>query len=281
MARLRRLSVRWDGTTTKATWAAAAIATLAWGGVMSARLLRARSLMRSAKPFSQSPSRPNERVVIAGDSTAVGVGSSHPRLSVAGRLGMALSRAEVINVAQSGARLAQVGRQLDKVGTVSLAVVLCGGNDIVRGGSRRRIGATIDSIVVRIREMGGRLILVPPCIVGRAPIWLPPLSWYYTWRARSVRRAMFEAARKHPDVDVVDLTAAGAGHRFERKRELFARDRLHPSDLGYGAWFERIVQQSARLQAKLAGPLRVLPIRSAMRAKATRWSPHILRAAVR
>jgi hypothetical protein len=53
---------------------------------------------------------------------------------------------------------------------------------------------------------------------------------------------------------------------------------LHPNDIGYGAWFERIVQQSARLQARLAGPFKLRVVKNA---KSVKWSSHILRAAVR
>jgi len=264
-----------------ATWTAAGAAALVWGGVMSARLWRVRALMRAAKPFSQRPPQSNERVVIAGDSTAVGAGSSHPRLSIAGRIGMALSKAEVMNVARSGARLAHVRHQLEGLEParpVSLVIVLCGGEDVIRGASRRRVRSAIDGIVARVRELGGRLILVPPGIVGRAPIWLPPLSSYYTWRARRVNRAIFDAARQHADVEVIDLAPARSANRLQRNRERdYASDGLHPSDVGYGAWFERIVQQSARLQARLAGPFKLRAVKSPRMVK---WSPHILRAAV-
>jgi lysophospholipase L1-like esterase len=266
----------------RATCAAAGAAALVWGGVMSARWWRARSLMRAARPFSQSPPQPSERVVIAGDSTAVGVGSSHPRLSVAGRLGMALTKVQVINVARSGARLAQVSQQFEEVERsrpVALVIVLAGCNDVIRGSLRRSIANSIEHIVARVRELGARLILVPPGVVGRAPIWLPPLSWYYTWRARSVRRAMFDAARQHADVEVIDLVSTRPADRFERRPELhYAADGLHPSDVGYGAWFERIVQQSGRLQARLTGPFKV---RAAKNAKTGKWSPLIWRAATR
>jgi lysophospholipase L1-like esterase len=249
---------------------------------MSTRLWRVRSVMRAARPFSQRPPQPSERVVIAGDSTAVGAGSSHPRLSVAGRIGMALAKAEVANVARTGARLAHVPAQLeavDRARPVSLVIVLCGDEDVIRGASRLSIGSAIAEIAARVRELGGRLILVPPGVVGRAPIWLPPLSSYYTWRARRVRRAIFDAARHHADVEVIDLAPARSAHRFPHNRELhYAPDGLHPSDIGYGAWFERIVQQSARLQARLAGPFKLRVVQSA---RTARWSPRILRAAVR
>jgi lysophospholipase L1-like esterase len=266
----------------RATCAAAGAAALVWSGVMAARWLRARSLMRATRPFSQSPPQPSERVVIAGDSTAVGVGSSHPRLSVAGRLGMALTKVQVSNVARSGARLAQVPRQFEEVERarpIALAIVLAGCNDVIRGSSRRSIANSIDDIVARVRELGGRLILVPPGRVGRAPIWLPPLSWYYTWRARRVRRAMFDAAHQHADVEVIDLAPARPADRFERRPALrYAADGLHPSDAGYGAWFERIVQQSGRLQARLTGPFKVRAVKNA---RTVKWSPLIWRAPTR
>lgn len=263
-----------------ASWAAAGTAALVWATVMSTRWLRAHHLMRSAQPFSQQPLRPNDCVVIAGDSTAVGAGSSHPRLSVAGRIGMALSRAEVLNVARSGARLAQVTQQFDRIDSarrVSLVIVLCGGNDIVRGGTRRGISRAIDALAARVRSFGARLVLVPPGVVGRAPIWLPPLSWFYTWRARWIRRAMFDAARRRTDVDVVDLVPARReGRNHHASPGHYATDGLHPNDIGYGVWFEKIVQQSARLRARLTGS----PISKSLRnARSVRWSPHILRAA--
>jgi hypothetical protein len=90
-----------------------------------------------------------------------------------------------------------------------------------------------------------------------------------------VRRAIFDAARRHAGIEVIDLALHRVPHHRERS---YASDRLHPSDIGYGAWFEKIVQQSAHLRARLVGPFRLRVVKSA---KSFKWSPDILRAAVR
>lgn len=233
-----------------------AAATLgAWAGWQAARVKRARRRTDRTDRFRHVPEDPRHCVVVAGDSTAVGVGAGNPRLSVAGRLALALRDARIVNVAHSGARLADVPHQLRRVfGLIdaSLCVVLCGANDVLRFTSPARVRRNVRALIGLAQRADVPLVLVPPGHIGAAPLWLPPLSWLLSWRARGVRRALFRAAHKQSGVEVVDLVLPARQDPFRAAPAAhYAADGLHPNANGYGQWFEQLVQQSRAVQHRL------------------------------
>ena len=233
-----------------------------WAGWQAARLGRARRRTDRRHRFRQVPEDPRHCVVIAGDSTAVGVGADSPRLSVAGRLALALRDARIVNVAHSGARLRDVPHQVHRVFDLieaSLCVVMCGANDVMRFTSPQRVRRSVRVLIGLAQRADVPLVLVPPGHIGQAPLWLPPLSWVLRWRARHVRQALVGAAHEQPGVEVVDLMLPARRDPFRLAPAAhYAADGLHPNANGYGHWFEQLLQQSRAVQGRLP-PARPLP----------------------
>ena len=231
-------------------------------GWQAARIGRRRSRSDRHKRFRHAPDNPRHCVVIGGDSTAVGIGAGNPRLSIGGRLALALREARVVNVAHSGARLHDVPGQLRRVlelSQASLCVVLCGANDVLRLSSPRQVRRSVQALIALARNAHVPLVLVPPAHIGQAPLWLPPLSWLLTWRAKRLRHAVFTAAQGEPGIEVVDLVVPARRDPFRvAPAANYAADGLHPSASGYGHWFEQLVAQSHALRRHLP-PARSLP----------------------
>ena len=91
----------------------------------ASRIHFSRGLVAKTIPAQSSPERCRSTIVIAGDSTAFGVGAL-PAESTAGRLAAAYPHARVINVARSGARIGHVAEQMDKVDCQSVDLILIG-----------------------------------------------------------------------------------------------------------------------------------------------------------
>ncbi|QKW34009.1 SGNH/GDSL hydrolase family protein [Actinomadura sp. NAK00032] len=208
--------------------------------------------------------RPAFRVVVIGESTAVGVGASRHTEALPGYLAEALRERLRRSVAWSvtgengatarritsglvpaaaGALNGAAGRTADRTvngtpkGTAGgcaadLVVVTVGINDLIRRRPLRRWAADVSELVGVLRgRYAGATVLVagmPP--VHRFPAIPQPLRYVLGARARTMDRIMREAAR-----------AGGAVHApmdeaMARDRGLFASDGFHPSPAGYRAW---------------------------------------------
>ncbi|WP_344436607.1 SGNH/GDSL hydrolase family protein [Actinomadura bangladeshensis] len=188
--------------------------------------------------------RPAFRVVVIGESTAVGVGASRHAEALPGFLAEALRDRLRRSVAwsvsgENGATARRItaglvppagGTRPDLV--PDLVVITTGINDLIRRRPLRRWAADVTELVGAVRERyPGAGVLVagmPP--VHRFPALPRPLRYVLGARARTMDRIMRDAAR-----------AGGAVHApmdeaMARDRGLFASDGFHPSPAGYRAW---------------------------------------------
>src|SRR6188768_3165064 len=83
-------------------------------GIYMSRIRFSRRIVARTTPCQHTPELCRRVIVVAGDSTAFGVGAL-PGESTAGRIAAAFPHARVINVARSGARIGHVVEQLKKV----------------------------------------------------------------------------------------------------------------------------------------------------------------------
>lgn len=233
-------------------WSALAIVLLvlartAW------RLHESAELVRLSEPLQRSPAQPTMRLLIVGDSTAVGTGATSPGASVAGLLGQHFARLQIDNRARDGAKFAEIMAQLEGQDRCDMVLVMAGGNDVIRLRGLRALRLDIDRVTQRARQRAELVVLMPAGNVGNAPFFLAPVSWWMTWRSRRLHAAVREAAARHGAV-VVNLFRESADDPFVRQPALNAADGLHPGDAGYREWFDQLMSQAA-LQQRLFAAL--------------------------
>ncbi len=167
--------------------------------------------------------------VIIGDSTALGIGASHPANGYVGRLIAALNATEgepdrpwrVINLAQSGAKLDDgLKRQIPTASSLpppDLAVCCLGTNDLVWGidtnGQRNKAKRLIEGVVA----LGAPVDRTLACAVAGG-----------SSRARLVNRTIRSTAADTGIVAINPWNEPGPG-----PSQRLAADRFHPNDLGY------------------------------------------------
>lgn len=226
---------------------------LAWGAATALLVAFARTglklgesaeLVRRSEPFQRALAAPQRRLLVVGDSTAVGTGASSPAGSVAGLLAQAYPDLEVENRGRDGAKFADVLRQLDGDEPFDMVLVQAGGNDVIRLRDLGASGADIGQVVRRARERAALVVVMPAGNVGNSPFFFPPLSWWMTRRSRELHTHVRTAARRHEAV-YVNLFQEREDDPFVRHPELNAADGLHPSDAGYRLWFEQLQAQAA------------------------------------
>jgi lysophospholipase L1-like esterase len=208
-------------------------------------------LAKQSEPFSQTPDSPALRVLIVGDSTAVGTGASSPAHSVAGLMAREHPRLLIDNRAQDGARFEQVQAQLSGAsGRFDIVLIQAGGNDVIRLRSQEALRADIERVADLARERAGVVIFMPAGNVGNAPFFFAPWSWWMTRRARVLHRDVAQAAARTGAI-YVNMFRERTEDPFVITPSLNAVDGLHPSDAGYVVWWQAL-QMQAGLDERLA-----------------------------
>ena len=220
----------------------------------ASRIRFSRQIVARTRPDQHMPECCRRTIVIAGDSTAFGVGAL-PGESTAGRLAAAYPHARVINVSRSGARIGHVAEQLDRAGVASADLVLihAGGNDVLEFRAPEKVEADLRAAVARARQLSANVILMPGHDFSKAPFFLRPLSRIIMWHAVRVH-AVVKRVSCELGVIFVDLFRDPQDDPFAREpARYYCPDRLHPSGEGYGLWFAELITQ-VPLQRFLADP---------------------------
>lgn len=238
-----------------AAGAIGALVLLASSGCAVRQLRQSAALAREAEPFSRELASSRARLLVVGDSTATGTGASGPASSVPGLLAAADPGLAVRNEARSGARFRDLPAQILAAGGAEqrfdAVLVLCGGNDVLRFTSRRKLEEDIARVAALAAERAPVVVFVPPGNVGNAPVFSAPWTWVLRERSQTLH-ALVRAAAARCGAAYVNLYRERDEDPFVREAaRLNGVDGLHPSDAGYAAWRDAIERQ-AQLGARLA-----------------------------
>ena len=227
---------------------------LLWGAVAACvftaactanRLRVAAQLADRSEPFQRElGGAPDVRLLIVGDSTAVGTGASAPDNSLAGLIAARFPAWSITNRARDGATFADVLGQLEGAsGDYDVALIQAGGNDVIRMRDLDAVAVEIDRALGLACERADTVIVMPAGNVGNAPFFVRPLSWLMTSRSRRLHAAVADASRRHAAV-YVDLYKEREADPFVLEPGLNAADGLHPSDAGYRVWLAELIRQA-------------------------------------
>lgn len=206
------------------------------------RLERAKELIAKTVPFTTAPDKPTMRILVAGDSTAVGVGASTPAGSTAGQLGALFPQAAVVNAGQSGLRVAELAAQLRQYQGkhFDLVVLQIGGNDITHFTNLKAMESDINAALKQAMQLSPRVLLFTSGDVGAAPIFPKPMQLLLTRKTKQVRE-MFMQQASQAGATYVDLFEPRESDPFAKDpKTYYAADDFHPSSAGYAHWFNKI-----------------------------------------
>lgn len=227
------------------TLAAVAAGALLLTGCAPWRMWTAADLAREAQPYNAQPAQPTQRVLVVGDSTAVGTGAGAPAESLPGLIGQQHPQWHIDNLAANGAKFEDVVRQLERASTgYDLVLVLAGGNDVIRFTSEDTLRTQLQHTVSLARQKATRVVVMPCGNVGHAPFFVPPVSWAMSRRSETLHTVVQEATANQPQVHYVRLLKPRDQDPFvARSKALNAADGLHPSSAGYQEWYRELVAQ--------------------------------------
>jgi lysophospholipase L1-like esterase len=203
---------------------------------------------------------PPLRLVLLGDSAALGVGVDRVQDTVGGQLAELLARdvedrrIELSSVAVSGSRSVDLATQVARAlvnERPDIAVILVGANDAV--GLRRPgpAAAHLAAAVRRLRDAGVAVVVGTCPDLGAVRSVAPPLRQVVGWLGRRIARAQVRGVTQAGGV-AVDL-AAETGPVFRADPGTLCHDGYHPSADGYRVWAHALYPAVAAAAAAIPG----------------------------
>ncbi|MDM0075197.1 GDSL-type esterase/lipase family protein [Variovorax sp. J2P1-59] len=222
----------------------------ATAGYAVLRLRQSARLAHKGHPFDKLARAEGARLLVVGDSTAKGTGASGPECSLPGLLCRANPSLTVVNHGQDGARFEDFLAQLEADERFDAVLILGGGNDVLRMTRDAALRDSIRRVAQRARVRSDLVVFMPPGNIGNVSFFLPPWSWWMTYRSRRLHAIVSEEARANGAL-YVSLFRDRDDDPFARHpKRMSARDGLHPGDAGYELW-QRELEAQVQLSAKL------------------------------
>ncbi len=200
------------------------------------------NLVKKTQAFSAHPPNATKRILIVGDSLAVGVGSSDPNHSIAGRISADYPDIDITNVAVSGARVEDITGQLSSFQKehFDLIIIQIGGNNVTHFTPLKTVRADAHTMMQSAKTISPHVIVWSSGSAGFAPIFVPPLSWAYTVRTKKVYITISEVVTSEGGT-YVDLYVPWKEDVFKTDtKRYYAADKFHVADDAYGFWYEKI-----------------------------------------
>lgn len=179
---------------------------------------------------------PALRLLVLGDSSAIGVGVDHQDQALSGQVSRRLAHVASVEfavIAEVGARTGDVLQMLDRdeTGPWDVVVVALGVNDVTKGVSLRRWIARQAALLDRLTgPMGARYVVLsgmPP--MHQFPLLPQPMRWVLGRQAARFDRALRKLAAGRGDTGVVRIDL-----RLDPGN--MSPDGFHPGPVVYASW---------------------------------------------
>ncbi len=204
-------------------------------------------VLERTRVFSRPDPAGHPRILVIGDSTAVGTGTTDPRGTIAGRLGRDYAQAEVINRGVNGLRSAGLDRAFPTVvdGYYDFVLVQIGANDLIRGTPLPAFEASLRSVFRKAKRAGQSVAALHCGNLGIAPLFrMWPVSAYARLKSLEMR-ALYRRITTEEGVTYVDLFHEPKDDPL-RGSEFYASDGLHLNEDGYAEWYRELRRTLAR-----------------------------------
>lgn len=210
--------------------------------IMIGRLILNKQLGFSSKPYNSTTPQ-EKKILILGDSTAVGTGASAPEDTIAGRLAHDFPHSQIVNLAENGGLISDLTHQIAKVKNehFDMIIISAGGNDVWHGTWTRTVERHLENVLLEATRISDhKVIFLVYNNIALAPIWPLLIQLFLRWRSKKVYGTIYQTTHK-AKVPTIDLFTTTTDNPFlKNSRGLFARDGIHPNSRGYALWYLRM-----------------------------------------
>lgn len=198
-------------------------------------------LATDAGLFGAEHDGPPLRLVMLGDSLAVGVGAGSPHHTVGARLALSLSAmlarpVELSNFAVAGSESKGLPEQLERVTAMTappdVAVIIVGGNDVLH---RTRIATSARYLyraALDLKSLGCKVVMATCPDLGTVRLAIQPVRYYLRRMSRRLAIAQMLVVLRAGGRPVPLLDTVGPIF-WHKPKLMFSTDHFHPSALGY------------------------------------------------
>lgn len=209
---------------------------------MRKRIVIGEALAAEAVPFERILDNPEMRILVIGDSTAVGTGAEKPEFSIAGRISADFPNASVKNLGVNGMKVHELVEKLEEIQDqrfdfISLHI---GGNDIVRFTNLQQLEKDIDRAFKLTSELTDNISITVTGNMGTSTLFPYGTGWVLERQTRKVHALFIAAAEKYGAVYNNLFRERGDDPFAKNPGKYYAADEFHPSGEGYADWYEII-----------------------------------------
>ncbi|KND50043.1 MAG: putative secreted protein [Parcubacteria bacterium C7867-008] len=221
------------------------ISVAAWAVHFYMTVQVSKKLIHNAVSFQLRSEDHTKTFLILGDSTAVGVGATHPEESLAGRLSTYADMTYVENNAKSGALTADLPGQIAQAQLThyDLILIQIGGNDIIQFHDPKKSGIQLEAALRQLPQ-AEQVIIISAGDVGGATLFPPPVRWIHTYLNNEHHREFIAAVARAGIGEYINFGILPTTKTISASPKIYlAADGLHPSSEGYELWFEDVSKQ--------------------------------------
>lgn len=203
-----------------------------------------KNVIEKSIKFERINSNATKKIIVIGDSTAYGTGSRDPMHTTAGYLGALYKDAEIKNYGVIGQKIKDLNKEIQNynIKYADLLLIHVGGNDILQFTPISEIEKSLYELLEKVKDSSKKIAILHTGNIGNSPFFPRYLGWIMTKRARAVREIYMLAAEKYK-IAYVDLFQTRKDDVFNKNVDTFyAADLIHPADLGYKYWFQKILE---------------------------------------
>lgn len=190
--------------------------------------------------YEQHPINPTTKLLVIGDSTAVGTGASRPEESIAGLIGQDYPTIDITNKGKNGARLADLPEKFAELSDDQFDVVLVqiGGNDVWHFTPFQKIEDSLITVLKEANRVGKRVVILHGGDFATAKALPLGTRWLFSWRSAKLRDLYLKMVPEY-GASYVDMWQVNRNDPA-RAAQFYAIDSFHPSSSGYADWYSQI-----------------------------------------
>lgn len=200
-------------------------------------------LGKTTRRFSSTPTHPEIRILLIGDSTLYGTGCTDAKNSIAGRIHQDYPLASITNESENGMTLR---RLLKKIATIDLSaydliLVQVGGMDVLKLTPLFSVRNMLTELGTMLTHtFSGTVMCISVNNTGVPPLMHAPFTHFFDRRSRTFSELWQTWSKEHSFIHVPLYRSRDTDPLYALRTTHFAIDRMHPNDNGYALWYSDI-----------------------------------------